>query len=395
MYTGYLAIAGKEVINTHRVREYARMAGLGWVGGCDSCESIAEGKGDDYVTPMLDVKKPPWWGDGSNLDALEFLGVMGLSLDNADDSTRKIAITPGVVNGAYLGPLRYTERTVTVRAVAIAASDCALDFGLAWLRSVDITDDCASSVVDLYACCPHLAATDCADPVCAKACVDKQWRQYHNARITGGPTILRRREHMTRGAWAELEFIITAGDPYIYSPPSNVPHVEVASVEVVDPVAEETPEPVDEFAEPLPYPRPPAPVREPRFVARDRWLRDVLLLPRPDFGVEAVPTITLWSEYRVPDVRVTLIGPEGVVGVYRMADFPADGSLVIDFRRRVVETESHGIVRSNTGYVRDPLGDPIRWPRRLPAGDYEVWVDRSPGTPPLMADADVAGRVSP
>lgn len=395
MYIGYLAIAGKEVINTHRVREYARMAGLGWVGGCDSCESIAAGKGHDYVTPMLDTVKPPWWGSGTDTDALSFLGVMGLSMDNADDSTRKIAVTGGVVSGAYLGPLRYAERAITVRGVAIAASDCALDYGLAWLRSVDITNDCASSTVDVYACCPHLAASDCADPVCAKACIDKEWRQYHNARITSGPTVLRRREHMTNGAWAEIEFIITAGDPYIYAPPSAVPTEAVASVEVVDPTVDESPDPVDGFARTLPYPRPPSLVREPHFLPRDRWLRDVVLLPRPDFGVEVVPTISVWSEYGAPDIRVTLIGPEGIVGVYRMQDFPADGSLTFDFRRRVVETESNGIVRRNSGYVRDVLGAPMRWPRRLPVGDYEVWVDRPVNSPPLMVDADVAGRVSP
>ena len=308
---------------------------------------------------------------------------------------RKIAVTGAVVSGAYLGPLRYTERSVTIRAVAIAASDCALDFGLSWLRSVDITDDCASSTVDMYACCPHLAASDCADPVCAKACVDKRWRQYHNARITSGPTVLRRREHMTRGAWAEIEFVITAGDPYIYAPPSAVPHEEVPSVEVVDPMLDPPVERVDGFAETLPYPRPPSLVREPRFARRDRWLRDVLLLPRPDFGVEVVPTITMWSEYAVQDVRLTLIGPDGIAGVFRMQDFPADGSLVVDFRRRVVETESNGFVRTNTGYVRDALGAPMRWPRSLPAGDYELWVDRPLNSPPLMVDADIAGRVSP
>jgi hypothetical protein len=107
-----------------------------------------------------------------------------------------------------------------------------------------------------------------------------------------------------------------------------------------------------------------------------------------------VPTISIGSQYPVADIRLTLIGPDGVVGVYRMPDFPADGSLTFDFRRRVVQTESHGHLRNNTGYVRGVLGDPMRWPRSLPAGDYQLWVDRSPGSPPLLVDAAVAGRMS-
>lgn len=396
MYSGFMAIDGVEVINNHRVAQYARYAGLFWVHPCTQCSSISAARGEDFVTPMKDEVKPPWWTDGTNSDELNFLGLMGLDFDNIDDSARDVKITPAAADGAYLGALRYKERSVTVRAIAVATDDCSLGFGLEWLRSVDTINDCDSSTVQMYDCCPHLAASDCDDPACAAECVDRRARELRNARITSGPTILTRRSMNTRGSFAQVEFVLTAGDPYIYSPPASVGMALRPSVEVFDPPAETTQRVVsDGFSLNAPVPvAPPSLAREPRFLPRDHWLRDVVVYPQPQFGREVAPSFTLWAQSFIPDVRVTLIGPEGVAGVWRMTGFPDDGALTMDFGLRRVTTMSNGVMRTNPGFVEDGKGGPMRWPKRLPTGPYELWVDRSPGTALSVLDADVAGRVA-
>lgn len=47
---------------------------------------------------------------------------------------------------------------------------------------------------------------------CVDACLGPYMRQFHNSRITAGPTVLRRPQ-MTCGAMVEVEFTIVAGDP--------------------------------------------------------------------------------------------------------------------------------------------------------------------------------------
>jgi hypothetical protein len=397
VYEGYLTIDGVEVINTHRATAYARAAGLPWVRGCSQCSSVLAGLEGEYETPLLDRKRgvpPPWWRDGVT-DALEFFGLIGMSVSNVDDSTRRIEVLSAASGGGHFGPLRYQTRSLTVRAVAVAASDCALGFGLDWLRSLDSAVTCGSVTTEMYDCCPNVAASDCTDPVCVEQCIQRRRRMFYGTRIITGPTVLRRREMDSRGAMAEVEFVIVASDPFIYSAANVYAVAEPQAVPWSDPPVPISAGSVDAFAAPVGYALPPSLARSPRFLPRTEWERQEVALPAPEFGTSVSPIIRLESAEFVPSVRLTLVDHLGdSVGQWWMDGFPTGGIVTLDFRARMVTTESNGIRRRNDSFVWDAAGGPPRWPT-LPSDDYRLLVDRAPGTAPLMVGATVMGRVSP
>jgi hypothetical protein len=398
VYEGYLAMDGIEVVNTHRAAAYAAAGGLSWVQGCSECSSVVAGLGGEYETPLLDAKRldpPPWW-DGS-MDAAEFFGLIGVSVSNADDSTRRIEVLSGAAGSGHFGALRYSVRSLTVRAIAVAASDCALGYGLEWLRSIDAGSTCNSVTTEMYDCCPNVTQADCEDPECIDQCVQRRLRLFFGSRITQGPTVLRRREMNGRGAMAEVEFVITVTDPYIYS---FVPAYAQAIPQAVlweDPVQGRSAQPVDAFAAAVTYAAPPPVFRpEPRFLPRTVWERQEVAVPAPEFGTSVAPLITVESAQFVPSVRLTLSDASGgQVAQWRMEGFPTGGKVTLDLRARSVTTESNGIVRRNDAFVTDPSGGPARWPRDLPKGEYLLAVDRALGTDPLEVAVTVMGRVSP
>lgn len=397
MYEGWLEVGGVEVVNTHRAAAYARAGGLPWVHGCSYCSSVVAGLGGEYETPLLDSKRgdpPPWW-DGS-IDAAEFFGLIGMSVQNADNSTRQIAVLSGAAGAGHFGALRFGVRSLVVRAIAVAASDCALGFGLNWLRGIDAGQTCASVTTRMYDCCPTVAQSDCDDPACIDQCVQRRLRLFYGTRITSGPTVLRRREVSGRGAMAEVEFVVTATDPAIYS---YVPVYVAASPEAVlweDPVPLPGPVEVDAFAAPVGYAQPPSVQPTPRFLPRTTWERQEVAIPAPEFGTTVTPILRLESADFVPSLRLTLLDGAGVeVGRWQMDGFPTGGILTMDFRARSVTTESNGVVRRNDAFVWDPSGGPARWPRDLPKGDYLLAVDRSVGSDPLTVGVTMLGRVSP
>ncbi len=397
MYEGYLAMDGIEVVNTHRAAAYAAAGGLSWVRGCSACSSVVAGLGGEYETPLLDANRldpPPWW-DGS-MDAAEFFGLMGISVSNADDSTRRIEVLSGASGGGHFGALRYTVRSLTVRAIAVAASDCALGFGLEWLRSIDAGSTCDSVTTEMYDCCPNVTQTDCEDPECIDQCIQRRLRLFFGSRITSGPTVLRRREMDGRGAMAEVEFVITVTDPYIYS---FVPAYAAAEPEALmweDPQPDSAMQLSDAFAVAAAPVRPPSLSPQPRFLPRTVWERQQVTVPAPEFGTSVSPIIRVASDVFVPSVRLTLSDASGaIVGQWWMEGFPTGGKVTLDLRARMVTTESNGVSRRNDTFVTDPSGGPARWPRDLPKGEYVLAVDRALGTDPLAVDVTMMGRVSP
>lgn len=393
MYDGWLTIGGVEIVNSHRTVAYAQTAGVAAVGNCTACSSIAAAlKPSGYTTPLKD--RPPWFS-ATDGDSIDFYGLMGLSVDGADDSVRSIDVHEGTDNGGYLGSMRLKPRTMVFRTIAVAGSECALNYGLEWLRSLNSTVDCSDSTVEMMACCPHVAQADCDDPTCAGTCVLRYRRAYLRARVTTGPEILRRIMLSHRGALAEVEFTIVAADPGIYTNyPAPVLDTPLSTA-YDEPLAALTGSvtDVDPFAPVDPSPTPPSLATRSAAPTRFHWERQQVEIDAPSTGRDVVPVLTIESDAPVPDIRVTLIGDTDVL-TYQMADFPAGGSVTMDFRTRQVITRAGGIEATHNTYVRDPTGAPMRWPKPLPRDSLTLVVDRAPGTPPLRVAAAAVGRLA-
>lgn len=391
MFQGYLMFDGYEVVNTHRAQAYAATAGLPWVQGCSECSSILAAAEGPYISPLRDVVKPPWWN--GTKDSEDFLGVVGVSISNADDSMRDMEVTDGANDGGYIGGLRYTFRTIVVRAILIATTDCALGYGIGWLRFQDTENKCGTGQVGMYECCPHMSQADCNDPACVQQCTDDRWRIFYEARFTSGPTVLRRREMSSRGWMAEVEFTITCGDPFRYGlPVVAADAVTPDSVAVTEPTARAE-ELVDAFAVGTPYPTPPSLTRR-SLEPREQWIRQTIEAPALGHFSTVVPVVTVAADDGpVEDVRVSLVSGGEVVAAFRLVSLPAGGVVTVDYRAKTVTTESNGNARLNNAYARSADGSLMRWPKRFPAGEYEVWVDRASG-PPVTASVALMGRVS-
>jgi len=305
MYVGFISIGNDdpfanpelestEVVNNMRAYAYARWAGLDWLKSCDECEGLdmltSEGKG--YVSPIAD---PAPWYDVDNPDSYGFLGVVGMEITGASDSTRQANVSMSLSGIGVIGPTYMAPRTMVVRALAIARDDCALEYGLLWLRRQYSTtiNPCGGDPMTFFDCCPCLCDDEGAggpcwardydelaggpecDPTfwpatydeliagppaddeewcdwvdvynelrvgpppwscCIDECLAPYMRQFHNSRVTTGPTILRR-PSMSCGALAEVEFTIVAADPQPHSMPFTAIREfmgGVASDEIID-----------------------------------------------------------------------------------------------------------------------------------------------------------------
>lgn len=402
MYAGYLKFGNTVIIDNHMTQQYADTLGIPWLRGCTECAGLAP-RNREYVTPLKDTVKPPWWKPNSK-DAMSFLGLYGLSIAGADDSTREVDAIEGIADGGYTGARRFKMRTLTVKAVAVAESDCALGFGLEWLHSMDTDSICNEYAVSLYECCPCVCGPGCDDPTCQQSCVVGYQREFRRCRILTGPTVLARRTMPSGGAMAQVEFQIIAQDPHYYRPATPFQFDALTGTPVNDmplppaPPAPGAPVSADPFdlspKDSLSLWMDVPPVRTPR----TDWLRVEHDAPLPDDFRDPMvaPEIVLSAMHGdVEEVRVGLwIGTEEVAEF--IAPFvPNLGSVRVDYGSRRVFTEYNGVERSNLAFITGHNGGPVAWPRALPAADYRITVDRAPTAPAVHVEVTMTGAGNP
>ena len=314
MYIGYMAIGGValtderfELINTDRAMAYAEgwnskiKAGLvtidgqvtgciDWLENCDSCPGYGDvfAPGLNYFLPETD---PAPWYDPAVRDSDRFLGLIGLDVQGADDSTATARVEQALGGGGAIGRRRYGPRTLVVRALAIAVDECGMQVGLNWLRcqkDVEL-EACVGDTLWFLDCCPDCARVDPGGtstgpcwaenyaellgypPSCPLGtwwpetydqllngppdttqwcrwlisyyelqhglpqfscktadCINPYIRQFHTVSITEGPTVLSRRTMHRVGVIAEIEFTIVAADPAEYTPDTPVAALNTA-----------------------------------------------------------------------------------------------------------------------------------------------------------------------
>jgi hypothetical protein len=287
-YVGYLSIGledshsgahSHEILNNNRVLAYTAATGAApWLLNCDLCTDINPvlPGGGGYDTPAAD---PAPWYNPRNLDAAGFMGVLGLEITGAEDSTRKASVVTALRGGGVIGRTYEGPRTLVVRALAVADAECSLQYGLRWLNEQFLFSDdpCTGDPLTFFECCPEddcetddrpvgpcwpdtyaeLAGAPSCSPdwwpttysdllrgppylrtnpptegdwcdwvgvyremqdwlppwnCCTELNVIPRMKQFADARVIEGPTVLSR-PTMTSGALAEIEFTIAAADP--------------------------------------------------------------------------------------------------------------------------------------------------------------------------------------
>jgi len=165
MFDGYLALGGTEIINSERLKAYVAhvLPTLPLSSSCCDCDTLAEFLGDaPYTSPLQD--EPPWWSP-FRTESSDFLGVLPLSLEGFDNSTREVGIVQTTGDGSVAGRPRLGSREMRATALLVATTEKGLDLGMSWLRdalagSGCAEGDCSGDDLCYLAACPEICEDD-------------------------------------------------------------------------------------------------------------------------------------------------------------------------------------------------------------------------------------------
>ncbi|TFG40362.1 MAG: hypothetical protein E4H44_00205, partial [Candidatus Aminicenantes bacterium] len=144
MWLGYLKVGRLEIANSPRVYAYAKANGVSWLQDTSSCEALEE-----YLPRLPEsysynqsyksvVSDPAPWYNPDNPDTAGFYGCVMLSADGLYGSTARTSLNVSLSGGRSVGRTYYDKREVVVRALLVAADECGLSAGLAWLGSSEL-----------------------------------------------------------------------------------------------------------------------------------------------------------------------------------------------------------------------------------------------------------------
>lgn len=192
-----------EIINTNRAITYVNAEGaLPWLLECGVCPDINPVLPDGiYGTVKMD---PAPWYSPRKIDSGGFYGVIGLELEGIDDSTRKANVRTALRGGGVIGATYLEARTIVARAIAVAADEPSLSYGLRWLSEqfIDDADPCQGDILTFFETCPD-ANCDEGEDFPVGPC----WPQTY-AELRDGPPCAPDWWPTTYGEWK-------AGPPYL------------------------------------------------------------------------------------------------------------------------------------------------------------------------------------
>ena len=231
----YASLAGTEIVNNVRTLTYLKNGlGPGSVnvhgdcGNCGNCSScgcsdiitLLECPGvTGYIDPATD--DAPWYTP----DIPESADFLGFYVDEFEglNSPFTRTVTESVINGGILSRSRLGTRELRWRGYLFGATCCSVQYGYQWLtrtlaRFNADCQDCFGDDLEILLCCPE--ANENNDP----------FRLLKGVGLTEGPLILSQRKTCSSGCNTgcggsciyEVEFVMVAGQPYLYSEPIPV-----------------------------------------------------------------------------------------------------------------------------------------------------------------------------
>lgn len=250
-FDGYMCFAGQEIINSSRLSAMIA-AGFGPDGiickDCAPCPDLDLGLGQSGDYNPVDN---PWY-DPAEPDSWLFAGLLVTSITGLGpgEFIRPVTETAGV--GAVIGQGRQIAPVITVTGLLMAASCCASDFGLRWLRQVlrgscSPRTLCAGDDLTFLSCEPNFPDADCVGNAtalaeCIAACggnaeceancqaafeaidypglLAPYFRTFKNAALITGPTVTQIIPFGCPSCYecgmTEVQFVLSAGDPCVY-----------------------------------------------------------------------------------------------------------------------------------------------------------------------------------
>ncbi|MEU8831763.1 hypothetical protein [Streptomyces sp900116325] len=235
----WLQFGATEIANSARLAAYLQSVGspLDSVTacGCEKFDAVLVGD-EPYTTPEADGA--PWY-DPDVAESADFAGLLVLSVDGLDDHPVQRAVTRSAAGSAALGPARILPRTITVTAVLLGVTCCAVNYGLRWLgRALEgctgagcggcTGAGCGGGDLSLFNCCP--AEFEEPDVFAAQ-----HRRTLRRVALVEGPRVVARTGNGCTGsggcsAGADIltvEFVLTAATPWAWGDPVPVLDVQI------------------------------------------------------------------------------------------------------------------------------------------------------------------------
>ncbi|WP_371793821.1 hypothetical protein OIE91_11125 [Streptomyces albidoflavus] len=223
MLDSYLTLGGVEIANHTRLEEYLQSVGspLDSAGACGCPTLTADMVGDaPYSNPADD--EAPWW-DPDVPESEEFAGLMVLSIEGLDEYPMRRTVTNSVVGGGAIGPARSVPRTITVTGVLLGSTCCGVEYGLHWLA--EALRGCTGGLCDgdcmtLFNCCPP-------EGMSQEEFLARHRRSLRRVALVDGPRVISRSgtgctagECTTGADLLTVEFVLTAGSPWLWTDPT-------------------------------------------------------------------------------------------------------------------------------------------------------------------------------
>jgi hypothetical protein len=225
----YATLGGNELVNVSRLAAYVaagykpRSATV-TVQGCPglatalACEKTTAGVPIPvtYTRPD-DPSNPAPWYDPLDPQSGDFSGLLVTAVDGADVAPFSRETIPLVGDGASLGNPTFGAREIEVTALLIGRTCCSLQAGLRWLTGV-LRTACTPSGAEMeyLECCPN-------ETPAAAVGVSSFLRTMRRVGVTDGVRVTDRigpscGQCNAGCTYMEVQFTLTAGDPYSYGP---------------------------------------------------------------------------------------------------------------------------------------------------------------------------------
>jgi len=418
MWPGYVLFNGTEVINATRTEAYAAHANVGWFKPVYEQPDLPWLLGEKpYATPLQDDAP---WTDPDRLDSYDFYGCYPLEIVGFEDSTAEASAIESVIDGGYVNKPRRKTRTMVFTAVLVGASQCAVEYGMRWLRSVLTTTNCNSASYGVcggsemcYLGCEPVIDDNASEGLTAEECYDKIGRSMHDVTTTNGPVVTAKMDLNDGGCAWSVSWTMIAANPAEFGVEKPIvvgfldPAVEVPYYGGVipegahfdddghvddDPVCPvETYIPVYDPMCDLLSPPPDIPTVVPTcFDFPPNFLRFSFVIPREDIPLwdQVVPIIKLTTRAEeARNVRLRFYAdvfgtgspdsdPCNYCGDIVISYIPPSSTLVIDGPDHDIYLDSAGIGRRRAdSLATDSSGKPMDWPEFSCGFGYVVTVD--------------------
>lgn len=239
-WDGYLEMGGDEILNSARVYGYASTSacGISWL-KCRPCDGLAEAVGDSpEAYTYAQIAEAPWYDPGDESSG-GFFGAYPISFQGLNDSPREAPVVQKLGDGGVIGEVRRAARVIIVRALLLADDWDSLEYGLAWLsaaldpRFCGIHEGtCGSADICFFSDCPP-TPDDFASEGQFQSTVDNLLRRVHGVVCTSGPTEVQRYARERTKAMV-VEFVLTAGVPWVWADPVAIDSTTPTDWEIVE-----------------------------------------------------------------------------------------------------------------------------------------------------------------